>query len=531
MKLQRRIANRLSIVLVIIVSACSLLMGYAVTRSGTDLLTRAATEQLAEESKIVSIRLQSILDAAQRDVMFMANSPAVRELVSAMEASNLDAGRVARARDNLQDMFAAFLENNPWYSQLRLIRADEKGMELVRVNKSGSQVQRVAEDELQEKGGREFFQEMLNEPPGKVYWSVIELNREHGKIVEPLQPVIRAGMPLDGRFGGTFGVVVVNLDMTRVFGAAIDLLTPDISLYIANNNGDYLHHPDPEKAFGFERGERYLIQDDFSKDALKPSGESSLVLHDVTPAGAGEAVIAHLSRLQIRSYGMNNLFLALTRPRAPIIAQVEKARHDSAVLILPFVLVAAALVFWVVRVFIHPLEKLTQEVGSYTIGRKPFLPEQSRNDEVGQLAQAFARMAARIKNQVRELEEQGMRFSSLFEAAPDAVVIIDEDGTVEYSNPATERLFGYSAVELHGNDVKMLMPDPDRSHHSEYMQRYLDGGEPHVIGIGRHVTGLHKNGNTLSLYLSIGEFSLEGRRKFTGILHDVTKESGHQGAA
>jgi PAS domain S-box-containing protein len=57
------------------------------------------------------------------------------------------------------------------------------------------------------------------------------------------------------------------------------------------------------------------------------------------------------------------------------------------------------------------------------------------------------------------------------------------------------------------------------------MKRYLDGGEPHIIGIGRKVVGLHKNGRTLSLYLSIGEFTLQGRRKFTGILHDISSQS------
>lgn len=526
MKLYQRIANKLSIALVVIVSASSILMAVAVTRTGTDLLTRAATVQLAQESKVVSVRLQGILGATQRDVVFMVHSPAVQEVVSAMEAGNKDPGRIARAKNQLQDMFAAFLNNHPWYAQIRLVSVDDRGMEVVRVDQADGRILRIPDAELQEKGNRDYVRETLNEPPGKVYWSAIDLNREHGAIVEPLQPVLRAGMPVDGRYGGQFGVILINLDIRRVFEAASEVITPDVTLYIANNEGDYLYHTDPEKTYGFERGQRYLIQDDFSEDALKPSGTSSVVLQDITPAGTTESVIAHLSRLQIKVYGKNNLFIALTRPRAPIIAEVEKARYKVAVLILPFVLAAAALVIWIVRVFTYPLEQLTREVSHFTPGRQPYLPEQNRQDEVGQLAQAFTGMAARIKQQVTELEEQSKRFSSLFEAAPDAVVIIDQDGTVEYSNPATERLFGYSNSELCGRDVKMLMPDPYRSHHTEYMNRYLDGGEPHIIGIGRKVVGLHKNGNTFSLYLSIGEFVLEGRRKFTGILHDISEESG-----
>jgi PAS domain S-box-containing protein len=528
MKLHHRIANRLSIVLVVIVSASSILMAVAVTRSGTDLLTKAATVQLAQESKIVSVRLQDILGIAQRDIVYMVNSPAVQEVVNAIEAGKKHSGRSARAKNQLQDMFAAFLSNHPWYAQIRLIRAGDRGMEVVRVDQTDARILRIPDAELQVKGNRDYVQETLNEPPGKVYWSPIDLNREHGKIVEPLQPMLRAGMPVDGKNGSQFGIVVINLDVRRMFEAVSEVVTPDITLYIANNEGDYLYHRDPEMTYGFERGQRHLIQDDFSEAAMKLTGTSSVTLQNVTPAGAAEAVIAHLSRLQIKIYGQNNLIIALTRPRAPILAEVKNARLKVAVLILPFVLAGAVLVIWIVRVFTYPLEKVTQEVSHFTPGRQPYLPEQNRHDEVGQLAQAFSRMAARIKQQISELEEQGERFSSLFEAAPDAVVIIDQDGTVEYSNPATEQLFGYSNSELCGQDVKILMPDPYRSHHTEYMNRYLDGGEPRIIGIGRKVVGLHKNGNALPLYLSIGEFMLEGRRKFTGILHDVSGVSGDQ---
>jgi PAS domain S-box-containing protein len=66
------------------------------------------------------------------------------------------------------------------------------------------------------------------------------------------------------------------------------------------------------------------------------------------------------------------------------------------------------------------------------------------------------------------------------------------------------------------------MPEPDKGRQDEYMERYLEGGEPHIIGIGRQVTGMHKDGHAIALYLSIGEFTLGGRRKFTGILHDIS---------
>jgi two-component system sensor histidine kinase/response regulator len=464
----------------------------------------------------------------QRDVEFLVHSPAVTAVVNDMDtgSDSLQQGEpAALARRHLQDVFAALLNNHPWYVQIRLISVADAGRELVRVNQVDGRIERVPDAALQNKGARDYFQETLNEPPGQVFWSRIDLNREHGQIAEPPQPVLRAGMAVAGRYGTPFGVVIINLDARRVFDAAREIVSPGVTLYIANQEGDYLYHPDPDRTFGFERGQRYLIQDDFTTAALAPAGDSGVVLKDIQPAGAAEPVLAHLGRLPLKAKGGNDLLIALTRSRAQILTAINEARRTNAALILPFILAGAVVVVWMVHVLVSPLERVTREVSRYVPGRPPQLPEQARRDEIGQLAQAFAQMAARIEHQIDELEMQGKRFQSLFEAVPDAVVIIDEDGTVEYSNPATERLLGYPESDLHGRNIRVLMPEPYRSHHDDYIRRYLDGGEPHIIGVGRKVVGQHRNGRTLSLYLSIGEFTLRGRRKFTGILHDISVRS------
>jgi PAS domain S-box-containing protein len=525
MRIHRRIATRLSAVIVVIVTASAILMGLSITRSGTDLLVNAATERLKQENRLVSVRLQDILDTAQRDVEFIANSPAVIDLASTMDASGKKPAQIERGtltRSHLQDMFVALLNKHPWYGQIRLIGVADGGREVVGVDLATGGIQRVRESGLQQRGDLIYYQNALDEPPGKVYWSSIELNREHGKIVEPAQPVLRAAMPVAGRYGSPIGVVVITLDIRRVFDAASAVLAPDIRLYIANKAGDYLYHPDPSRTFGFEHGQSYLIQDDFTDSAQKLYGKSSLILENALPAGATEPVIAHISRLPLKATGGDSILVGLTRPRAQILAEVGQSSQQSTWLIAPFILVALVVVIWMIELFIGPLERITREVSRYTPGRGLHLPELGRKDEVGQLSQAFARLVERIDLQVMLLEEQGQRFKSLFEAVPDAVVIIDEDGSMEYTNPATQELFGYTPDELHGKNIRILMPEPYRSHHDQYMNRYLEGGEPHIIGIGRKVVGLHKNGGTMALYLSIGEFTLRGRRKFTGILHGIS---------
>src|SRR4026207_1600025 len=89
------------------------------------------------------------------------------------------------------------------------------------------------------------------------------------------------------------------------------------------------------------------------------------------------------------------------------------------------------------------------------------------------------------------------------------------------STPAAERLFGYSAGEVVGRNVDMLMPSPYREEHDSYLSRYFATGRAKIIGIGREVQGRRKDGQTFPLHLSVGQITIQGERKFTGILHDL----------
>ncbi len=134
----------------------------------------------------------------------------------------------------------------------------------------------------------------------------------------------------------------------------------------------------------------------------------------------------------------------------------------------------------------------------------------------------FAKVTRDITER-RQADEPLMR--SILDSAVDAIISIDETGAIETANPATERIFGYARGELLGRNVRMLMPEPDRSGHDAYIGNYLGTGQAKIIGIGREVTGRRKDGSSVSLHLSVGEFRLrsDGSRHFTGILRDISE--------
>jgi PAS domain S-box-containing protein len=117
---------------------------------------------------------------------------------------------------------------------------------------------------------------------------------------------------------------------------------------------------------------------------------------------------------------------------------------------------------------------------------------------------------------------QAAKLQGILESAVTAIITIDDRGLIESVNPATERLFGYDAQELIGHNVKILMPEPYRAEHDGYIANYTESGVKKIIGIGREVSGRCKDGTTFPLHLSVSEFEADGRRYFTGIIHDIS---------
>jgi two-component system sensor kinase FixL len=121
------------------------------------------------------------------------------------------------------------------------------------------------------------------------------------------------------------------------------------------------------------------------------------------------------------------------------------------------------------------------------------------------------------------LPEESALLRSILDTVPDAMVVIDELGIVQFFSSAAERLFGYAADEVHGRNVKMLMPSIYRDQHDLYLARYRATGERRIIGIGRVVVGQRKDGSTFPMELSVGEAKQTNGRLFTGFVRDLTE--------
>ena len=128
---------------------------------------------------------------------------------------------------------------------------------------------------------------------------------------------------------------------------------------------------------------------------------------------------------------------------------------------------------------------------------------------------------ARAANE--RLRDSENRVRMLLDNVDEGIVSISSNGRIELFNPGAERMFNYRSADILGENISMLMPEPYRSEHNQYLERYLQTGESHVIGAAREVSAQRRNGETFPMELRVSEFSLDGQRMFIGIMRDITE--------
>ncbi len=136
---------------------------------------------------------------------------------------------------------------------------------------------------------------------------------------------------------------------------------------------------------------------------------------------------------------------------------------------------------------------------------------------------SVARDITDIKEAERALTASAEQVRALVGTVPDGIVTINASGIIETFNPAAEKLFGFSADEVIGRNVNVLMPEPFHSAHNSYLQNYLQTGQARIIGIGREVEAKRKNGDVFPIELAVGEFQIGDQRMYAGVIRDITE--------
>jgi PAS domain S-box-containing protein len=503
-----KLSTRLIFAMVALVLLSGTIIGVFTYRNVEALVLPRALARIDADARLLALELEASVRGARADALGFRASDGIARIVQASLASAGSADRAALAE--LRARFAARLTGElaakPNYAQFRVIGVADGGREIVRVDRSGpgGAIRVVPDAELQAKGDRDYVQRAIALPPGEVDVSPVELNQEQGVIETPRMPVIRASAAIHAPDGRLFGVVVINVDLRAAFARIRAGAPSDAMVYLVNERGDYLVHPDPSRAFGFEFGRPQRLQDDFPSIAG--------ILMDVAQAPRMVRDLGHkefgVAAAPVRLAQGPLVTLVEAAPYSRVMAAVIVVRNSSLLAGFLAILVAIALAIVLARSLTRPLVRMTEAVEAFGRG-KPMTVPADATGEFGTLSRAFARIASEMQDKSQALTREVAERRQLFETSMDLILVVDPAGLFLRVNPSSFAILGYHTEEMIGhNAIEFIYPDDLERTRSE--MRTARRGRLMRNFDCRYV---HKNGHPVTLHWS-GVWSEAAQRHF-----------------
>ncbi len=389
------LAVKNALMYLVIITLSSFIIGYTIYRLSAVLIVSSAKKQLNEEVKGIAQNLTEVFDQIGRDVQFLAQSPVISSYLSSSSP-----GEAAKAL--VQEEFKAMLQTKPAYFQIRLIGLADSGMERVRVDRIHSKPEVIPPDRLQRKGDRVYFRETVKIPAGGVYFSEIDLNQEFGKLQIPYLPTLRVGSPLYMN-DMLYGIIIINIELKQVFQKLQQDVGLEKEIYVFNNEGYFLIHPDESQTFGFEFGKAPNVASVFN--------DVSEWFPDIALSNNADSIRHNTSKFITSYYTLTHprtsykLLFALRAAEDQILSPFKVWRKNTILTTLGITLLFLGFAFYWMQRQSKQLKKITQSMVQFAGDHSHIKSIQSQPDEIGDLSKAFNEMADTIRSNLIALEK------------------------------------------------------------------------------------------------------------------------------
>ncbi len=406
---------------------CGFLVAAIAFREHGRELARVA--QRIQESAREAARIeQEAVEFRRRSALFLAKTPPPSGIARADSGAGYDReGRSSRDQwiDRLETIFVAYLEANPEVFQLRLIGRPDGGREVVRIERAADgTIRRVAGPDLQRKGHRDYVQQSFALKAGEVYVSDVSLNQEHGWVEQPYRPTARLATPVSNAEGENVGLVVVNIDKRERFGRWRSVIPEQASLFVVDQDGNFIVHPDSSKTFGADLGMPFGWADEFTP-------ASGVMTGDGLTTWRRSDGLYHVAEFQLRRQSN------------------DPSRYLSFRVAMPDTVVVAAdwARIWRLALLLLGTAGLVTAVATLYLRRR----------------------AEGVAHQ--------QRLASIVENSNDAIMAKDLNGVIISWNAAAERIFGYPASEMIGRVLADWLIPPERKAEEAYILDSVRRGE------------------------------------------------------
>ena len=513
-----KLSTRMAIAMIALVLATAVAIGGLTYRNLEAVMLPRSLERVQLDLRLLTAELASYVSGARQDIVGFRSAVAMQGIVRAHIGGGTDSvdnlSETAWCR-RLAERFAAELVAKPSYDKFRVISLDN-GREIIRVDRSGPNgaIRIVPDAELEYRGDRSFFNAAAAVPADKVYVSPIQLNLNKAgtAVLTPHVPILRiaATIPDPGQIK-PFGLVVIDVDMRPIFREIASGAPNGGKIYVVDDRGEYLVHPDPSMEFGSDLGRPTKWQNDFPAlaAAFQQDRSTAMLISDSAGKNAVGGVAA------IRLAGGPRVGVIEATLQAIVMAPAAAVGQSTLIVGLIALLSAGGIAVLLSRSLTRPLVQMTVAVKAFLHERSAAVPSNEAG-ELGVLAQAFKRMMTEVKEKTaslrteveerrrteaelkRHTDQEGL-FSAAVESSHDAIVTMTPNGIVTGWNPAAVRLFGWSGEEMVGRSIGVIVPDHRRSELRDILEQTRRGNS-----VDHHETvRQHKDRHLVPVSLSV----------------------------
>jgi len=378
------------------------LTGYYFYSSSRNMLASAAERDLLTSTQVVGRNMKLIIDMIAEDSQLLAAIPVTSNVFNSPDELTAE-----RDKKVLADTFTAMLTAHPEYFQIRLISTSQHGLELVRVDRNGKTLTRVLDANLQEKAHYPYVFDTLRLARGDIYLSDITINHEKGAHSGLNKPTVTVSTPVISSNGKKLGLIVINIDLNGLSRLLKSNLPSTYQLYLSNQWGDFLIHPDATQTFGFDKGKRILIQDSFRPVLSLIHGKGMNVVTNVDEGRQKQdGQVAAFVRLPFGdTIEKRFVILGLSQPLDNITRETTRLGWDTFQIILAFSGLALILSMLVSRIVTGPLNAMVSAINRFSKEHVISTLPLTRNDELGLLSRSFHDMQTQIMAHLSELNE------------------------------------------------------------------------------------------------------------------------------
>ncbi|MBN8992195.1 MAG: PAS domain S-box protein [Rhizobiales bacterium] len=508
------LTTRLAIAMIALVAVAVSAVGWLSYRSLEQALLPRVLDRIETQSRLIATDLESHVRSGRGDIATFRGLAAVSGLMRARLNGGMDTVEntsEALWRERLGGRLATQMTLKPARS-LRFIGVEDGHREILRVDRSGPNgtVRIVPEAELKRVGDVPYFRDTIKLAADGIYVSPIHLLEENGVVETPPVAIMQIAMPVMAPDGQPYGIVIVDVDMRPALERVRVSVRPGEQSYLVDGKGDYLVHPDRAREFGSQLGRPTDWRRDMPYFASSLGATKGFALQ---PDNAGQPDAIAFAPAVLA--GSEWVAFIQAAPRKVFMAPAATIQNSSITVGIIAVLVAAILALLIARSLTRPIVQLTEAVQGAARNGKAVIPVDA-GGETGVLARAFAQVMGEANAKTVALErevqehlrtiaardhhaERESLFSAAVESSNDAIITTSLDGTITGWNSAAERLYGYTASEVAGRNIAILMPGGRLSEVQDTLRR---------IGWGESIernetTRRRKDGSPVEVSLSI----------------------------